>query len=316
MADTLTTTDQVSAFRAARVCEPGGRSNNEDFCASVQVDDRACWVVADGLGAHKGGEIASRTAAETICESFRANPAVSRDAVAAHIAAAQEAVLKAQQHDPLMADMRTTVVVLVGDSRQVAWGHVGDSRLYRFQTRGLVAQTEDHSVPQSLVKAGELSPDEIRGHPDRNRLLRTLGERGTARPAVTGPEPLCESDAFLLCTDGFWENVRELEMLADLASSVSPEQWLERSVRRIRKHIHEQSDNYSAVAVFYAPAGISGECAAKRPAAPEDARSVAGRREGRRWTGPRAWWRRLDRDASPADGSTRAPTKAEARKPL
>jgi PPM family protein phosphatase len=254
MTDTLTATGRLSAFRTARVCEAGGRPNNQDFCVFLESERGACWVVADGLGAHKGGEIASRTAAETICECFGANPEISSAAVTGHISAAQDAILKAQQQNPGMADMRTTVVVLISDSRSVVWGHVGDSRLYRFQTRGLVARTEDHSVPQSLVKAGEISPDEIRGHPDRNRLLRTLGEPGMARPtALAEPTPLCQNDAFLLCTDGFWEHVRELEMLADLVCSGSPEEWLERSLRRLRKRIHGQSDNYSALAIFYAP---------------------------------------------------------------
>jgi serine/threonine protein phosphatase PrpC len=250
--ESLITAQQTTAFQTARLSEIGGRQNNEDFCAFLQIDNSACWIVADGLGAHNGGEVASRAAAEAVLESFRGNPEMSCNALERHVAAAQDAVVKMQQQDPAMADMRTTLVTLISDSRSVLWAHVGDSRLYRFQARGLVSQTEDHSVPQSLAKAGEISLEQIRGHADRNRLLRSIGERGPARPSIlTAPSPLCETDAFLLCTDGFWEHILEIEMLADLAASTSPEEWLTRAKSRLLKHASGEYDNYSALAVLY-----------------------------------------------------------------
>lgn len=277
-AETLTTAGQTSVFQTARLSEVGGRPNNEDFCASLQVDDATCWVVADGLGAHNGGELASRTAAETLLESFRANPEISRSALETHISAAQEAILKLQRQDPAVAEMRTTLVALISDSRQAQWAHVGDSRLYRFQARGLVAQTEDHSVPQSLAKAGEIPADQIRGHPDRNRLLRSLGEHGPARASVlAAPTPLCETDAFLLCTDGFWEHVLEIEMLADLVASASPQEWLDRAASRLRERVHGEYDNYSALAIFYAPR------ATDRPASVPANPKVQRRKRRSRW---------------------------------
>jgi serine/threonine protein phosphatase PrpC len=314
MADTLTKAGRVNVFETARVSETGGRPNNEDFCTFLPIEEATCWVVADGLGAHKGGELASRTAAETICQAFRTKPEVSSIALAAHIDAAQEAILDLQQKSGIL-DMRTTVVVLLADSRAAIWAHVGDSRLYRFQPRGLVAQTEDHSVPMSLVKAGEISAAQIRGHADRNRLLRTLGERGAARPAVLpGPVPLAAGDAFLLCTDGFWENVLELEMAADLAASGSPEQWLDRSLFRLRKRIHQQSDNYSALAVFYAPAEGS---AIPRPAAvPGGVQTPPGKAPGKAWSAPRNWFRRRPRNPAPAAQSAPAESITEVRKTL
>ena len=251
-ADRLTAAGQMNGFQTGRLSDAGGRPNNEDFCALQHVDNSTCWVVADGLGGHNGGELASRTATGSVLQSFCGNPEVSSSALESHIAAAQEAILQLQQKDPAVAQMRTTLVALISDSRQALWAHVGDSRLYRFQAGGLMAQTEDHSVPQSLVKAGEIAPDQIRGHPDRNRLLRSLGEPGPARASVlAAPVLLSDADAFLLCTDGFWEYVFEIEMLADLAASASPEQWLDRCASRLRKRAHGEYDNYSAMAVFY-----------------------------------------------------------------
>lgn len=259
---------QTSLFQTARLCEVGGRPNNEDFCAFLPLDNAACWVVADGLGAHNGGEIASKTAAEVVLESFRGNPEVSTMALESHIAAAQEAILKRQQQDATVMSMRTTLVVLISDSHQAVWAHVGDSRLYRFQARGLIAQTEDHSVPQSLARAGEISPDQIRGHPDRNRLLRSLGEPGDVRASVLpAPTLLCDTDAFLLCTDGFWDHVLEIEMLADLVASASPGEWLGRAACRLRRRVRGEYDNYSALAIFYMTDQSPGTRAADWPGA-------------------------------------------------
>ena len=250
--ESLITARQTTVFQTARLSETGGRQNNEDYCAFLQIASSACWVVADGLGAHNGGEVASRAAAEALLESFRSNPQMSSNALERHISAAQDAVVKMQQQDAAVADMRTTLVALISDSRSVLWAHVGDSRLYRFQARGLITQTEDHSVPQSLAKAGEISLEQIRGHADRSRLLRSIGERGPARPTILpAPTPLCNSDVFLLCTDGFWEHILEIEMLADLAASASPEDWLMRAESRLLKHASGEYDNYSALAVFY-----------------------------------------------------------------
>jgi PPM family protein phosphatase len=257
LADSLVTAGHTSVFQTARLCEAGGRPNNQDFCASLQVDNSTCWVIADGLGGHNGGALASKTAAEIVLESFDDNPDISAIALESHIARAQEAILELQQQDPAVAQMRTTLVALISDSRQALWAHVGDSRLYRFQSPGLVTQTEDHSVPQSLAKAAEISQDQIRGHPDRNRLLRSLGEQGPARPSVlSAPTLLCDTDAFLLCTDGFWEYVYELEMLADLVASTSPEEWLDRAASRLLTRAHGEYDNYSALAIFYVPDGV------------------------------------------------------------
>jgi len=245
-------TGRESLFHTSWLSERGGREWNEDCYDFLQLGPSVCWAIADGLGGHQGGQVASQIAVKAVIESFRGNPGFSQVGLQQHMTAAHEAVQKAQQDNPALAGMRTTLVVMLTDSKRGLWAHVGDSRLYRFQKRGIAEQTEDHSVPQALVKAGDITAAQVRGHCDRNRLLRSVGEPGEVQAAIPdAPRELCPGDAFLLCTDGFWEYVYETEMLADLVCSNSPGEWLARAQSRILRRASGEYDNYSAVAIFF-----------------------------------------------------------------
>ena len=147
--------------------------------------------------------------------------------------------------------MRTAIAVLIGDGLIAHWAHVGDVRLYVFREGEVFFQTKDHSVPQALVNAGEIGTDAIRGHEDRNRLLRSLGSPENHQPSVLeNPFVILRGDIFLLCTDGFWEYVNELEMLLEWCKSLNLRDWLERMELRILKRAPQGHDNYSAIALF------------------------------------------------------------------
>lgn len=111
-------------------------------------------------------------------------------------------------------------------------------------------QTRDHSVPQMLVLTGEIKTEEIRSHPDRNKLLRALGDdRETVKFELTRFD-VRAGDAFLLCSDGFWEPVTESEMLALLQSEPTARAWLEKMSRLAAENSGGKAmDNYTAVAV-------------------------------------------------------------------
>ena len=240
-------------FQTDSVSRVGGRQHNEDAYSSLLVGNAGCWVVADGLGGHRGGESASNLAVQAVLSSFQSNPEFSAAALQGHLEAAQQAILNAQKSDPGLAGMRTTLVVLITDSRQTLWAHVGDSRLYCLDAGRIALRTRDHSVVQAMVSAGDLSPQQIRHHPDRNRLLRALGNAdGGFRPEIPSqPRTLYRGTTFLLCTDGFWENVNEGEMEIDLAKAESPGDWLVKMETRLLERTTDESDNYTALAVFF-----------------------------------------------------------------
>lgn len=240
-----------SSFDVASLSRTGGRALNEDYADVLQLSGVSCWIVADGLGGHRGGDAASRTVVQAALASFRDDPAVSAEAVAGHVARAQAALLAAQQADAALAQMRSTIVMLVGSDRECVWAHVGDSRLYHLRGGRVVTRTRDHSVSQALVDGGRIGAHEQGAHEDRSRLLRSLGKEGEAAPAVSGPHALAREDAFLLCTDGFWEAIDEVALELDLAGSEDAAGWLSRLEARLRRSAGGSHDNYTATAIRF-----------------------------------------------------------------
>jgi len=190
-------------FVTYTLSEIGGRTKNEDaFGERVLDTGEACWVVADGLGGHGGGDIAAQTAVHGFLKSFTANPIPLIDTLHQHIEAAHQAIVehRISTMDACLTKMRTTLVALVTDGHYALWVHVGYSRLYVLRDDTIVKITRDHSVTQALVNTGEILPADIRYHQDRNRLLRDLGGDAPIRPEIS-PNLwiLCPGDRFLLC---------------------------------------------------------------------------------------------------------------------
>ncbi len=241
-------------FKTAFISKAGGRESNQDFCGNVSIDDKNkhCWVITDGLGSHRGGERASKIVVNKIIELFKNSPEITNENLEYQLIKANEEIVMLQAENDSFSDMKTTVIEAICDNENLVCGHIGDSRFYHFRENKLFYQTLDHSVPQTMVTAGELSFEEIRKHPDRNRLLRSMGNKEGIKPSFYSSKIII-NDKFLFCTDGFWEYVTEIEMEFDLAKSETPEMWLEEMELRLLKKVKNDFDNYSAIAVFISP---------------------------------------------------------------
>lgn len=231
----------------AYLSDAGGREKNDDTVCIVREENRICVFVGDGLGGYDGGRVASETAAETVMAYQKENSLLEESHMRNAAMLADEAV-KTEQVSR-RGNMKTTMVVLEIEEEQARWMHVGDTRLYHFRNGSLQQQTMDHSVSQVSVLMGEITQDEIRFHEDRNRVLRALGSEN-AKPDVSAKLQLQEGDAFLLCTDGFWEYVYEKEMEETLKEAETPAQWLEKMRKFLAERVPEDHDNFSAAAVF------------------------------------------------------------------
>jgi PPM family protein phosphatase len=194
------------------------RSGNEDsyFCG------RTVFAVADGLGGHQGGEVASAAAVEPLAAldgRELADPAEAAEALTAAIREANSAILDRAAGDPGLWGMGTTVTAaaLAGD-RHLQLAHVGDSRAYLLRDGSLEQLTTDHTVVAELVRRGRLTPAQAAIHPERSILTRAVGL--DPRIPVDTPEPveLRDGDQVLLSSDGLTEAVDD-DQIAELLSS-------------------------------------------------------------------------------------------------
>lgn len=233
----------------AMISEPGDRPYNEDSIRMHDLGSEQIFALADGLGGMGNGELASSIAIQSVIGRFRWDRGPGFLAHA--METAQGAVTYGQKKYPEAAGMSSTLALLHLLGNQAQWAHVGDSRVYMFRRNRLLYQTEDHSVPQMLVKMGDITQAQIRHHPDRNRLLRTLGWAWTDQGyAVSKPVKVTRGDAFLLCSDGFWEEIEEREMSRELTRAENADQWLEKMKTIVEENGKDVSmDNYSAICV-------------------------------------------------------------------
>lgn len=191
-------------------------------------------VVADGLGGHRGGEVASRMAVDQIVAVMGGSGA--EDGVAgpdraarlrAAIESANEAILKESRRDRTLEGMGTTIVALLLAEDGETWvAHVGDSRLYRVRETSIEGLTEDHSLVATLVREGVLDAEEARNDPRRNQILRALGVRDDVEVEVAALER-CPGDTYLLCSDGLHGMLEDEAIRSIVARPEPPEARVE-----------------------------------------------------------------------------------------
>ena len=224
----------------------GGREHNEDSIRAVLDGGRGVFALADGLGGHACGEVASRLAEDILCgEGLNTVPGQAQ--LLERFQAANARILE-QQKRPGQEDMKTTAVALSLDGSAAAWAHIGDSRLYHFSGGALVHVTPDHSVTYRKYLGGEISYMDIYHDDDRSSLLRVLGKASCSPEGGQGEA--APGDAFLLCSDGFWEFVYREEMLADWLKAETPEQWAQFMLLRHIRRTPPGNDNFSLITIF------------------------------------------------------------------
>ncbi|MDR3209519.1 MAG: protein phosphatase 2C domain-containing protein [Oscillospiraceae bacterium] len=237
----------MNKYSTSTFTSAGGHPVNEDSVRLIRESKWIVAIVADGLGAHGGGNIASGAAVMAIEDALPNAGITNPAALASCLAAANAEVLRQQK--PGVA-MKSTAVMLAIEGGAAAFAHVGDSRGYAFRNGRVAVQTMDHSVSQMAVLRGEITTAQIRFHESRSKLMRALGADDAAHEEITpvgAPRP---GDAYLLCSDGFWEYVTEEEMEVDLAKANGAAAWLSLMLTRIGARIPADHDNLSAICII------------------------------------------------------------------
>ena len=203
------------ALRSAVRTDVGLRRRaNEDACSVAE--EMGFYVVADGMGGHTAGQVASRMAAESAVRALRSLDGASAslsDKLRHAVATANREVFASSQAKPELAGMGTTLVALLADADRAALAHVGDSRAYLVRGGRIRQLTDDHSLVAELVRRREISESAARGHPHRHVLTRAVGVRRSVEPDIVELE-IEAGDRFVLCTDGLTGLVTDDEIAA------------------------------------------------------------------------------------------------------
>ena len=225
----------------------GGREYNEDSVGYAYTTYGAVMAVADGLGAHKGSEVASQVVVDTLLKEPLDDNKNDKDWLRKRLETANQAILAQQAAQA--NKMKSTVVALKISGTTATWAHLGDSRLYYLHNREIAAVTEDHSVAYKKYRAGEITRSEIASDEDQASLLRSLGVQGKIKPEFGETDiPLTSGDGFLLCSDGFWEHVQDQEILFDFLKTNNAQTWTEHLLLRAIERLESDSDNLSVIA--------------------------------------------------------------------
>jgi len=190
------------------------------------------FAVADGMGGHEGGEIASKLALQALVRGIvyeiampsLAGEAIPDDGILTRlqraIATANDAVYLARQKRN--TDMGTTLTALLVRDQQLFVAHVGDCRAFRWDANGLQQLTDDHSLVATMVARGQITADEIYTHPQRSIIYRNIGDRATIE-ADTSIWALAAGDRLIVCSDGLWEMIRNEGIQDGMMAEADPQ---------------------------------------------------------------------------------------------
>ena len=225
MSTVLTDTRVQPVTQPPGQCGPGGclayhsvthcglvRTQNEDaHCVEeatpVDAAPRHLLVIADGLGGHESGEIASRMALEAVTNEFRTWQGGSPERfVGRAVRRANDEVFAATHARPQWHNMQTTLTTVAIEGDMLAIGHVGDCRLYRLRNSSAELLTRDHTMAMELMQLHLISPEQAAEHPGRYQLTRAVGGEPFLR-IDTSREKVIPGDTYLLCSDGLWAQI-------------------------------------------------------------------------------------------------------------
>jgi serine/threonine protein phosphatase PrpC len=228
------------------------REGNED---ALLVSD-PLYAVADGMGGHRGGEVASNLALQTVQRLFSEREGTLIE----QVEQANRAVFERSQSDRDVSGMGTTLTAALIEGGAVRLAHVGDSRAYLFRSGTLQLLTEDHTLVHRMVVEGEISESEAESHPHRSILTRALGVDGSIQVDETNLH-VQDGDRLLLCTDGLTGMISDDQIVSVLREVADPQEAVDRLVRAANRA--GGIDNITALIIDFVEDG-SGDGSAGR----------------------------------------------------
>ena len=233
-------------FSVFQISRKGGREKNEDRMGYCYTRESGLFVLADGMGGHPEGEVAAQLALQTISALYQkeARPIVGdvTEFLATSLTAAHHQIIRYASEKGMLDTPRTTLVAAVVQAGSATWVHCGDSRLYVVRDGELLTRTRDHSYLEQQ-SAGVIRMDRI----NRNILFTCLGSPTKPVFDVTGPIVLQQGDKILLCSDGLWGSINDVDIVRHL-STQSVSDAVPDLVELALRNGGDHSDNVTVIA--------------------------------------------------------------------
>lgn len=235
-----------SEFKTANLSEEGQELTNRDYFGYVEMDDFACYVLADSLDEEPSVNSA-QLVAESLIRNFTERPAIGKQRLKRYLEQAHKELMK--QHGGM--HLKASVVIAVTDYRKIRYCYVGNSRFYLIRNARILERSVDQSLTRNLLEEEKIPLDQAATHEARNNLYSFLGERGTPKIQVSGKIKLENGDIFAVLSRGVWERCSDRELLDFTNEAKEPQEILDQTEDLILKLQEETHiDNYTLAVTF------------------------------------------------------------------
>ena len=231
-------------MRVIAVCEQGSvRGNNED--SIYYNSEKGFFAVADGMGGHEAGEVASSLAIEKVGIELEENSAISASDIERAFTETNKVICEKSCYKEQKMNMGTTLSIFIIQDNRGYIGHIGDSRVYLIRNQEIIKLTEDHTYVERLYQEGIITYDEYTNHPKKNILLKALGSEKSIDPQVLEFQ-IIHGDIVFMCSDGVHNLIKNDELLNILLQKKG-----KNAVKAINSLIEERgsNDNYSYIII-------------------------------------------------------------------
>ena len=208
-----------SIFKTKFISEPGSCLKNADYFAFVELQDYACYCIADGIDDDRKRHSAE-LAVSSVINAFYEKSGMSKHLMKHYAKVAHKELLKETRDIRLEA----SILILVTNYKKLRWANVGNTRLYHLRNGKVLHRSTDQSLSQNLAELGESPLDRIEQHEERHNLYCYLGQPGSFRPYVSSKIKLEDGDIVTMCTRGIWENAGVPEILDSVEEASEPEE--------------------------------------------------------------------------------------------
>jgi serine/threonine protein phosphatase PrpC len=234
-----------SNFKTSFVSEPGTFITNKGCFAFVELDDVACWVMADGLDSDEEKESA-QMAVHRIFEEFVEKPQLSRVKIKSCLQNAHQ-LLQAESRN---VRLKVGLLMLVTDYSKIIWATAGNTRLYHFRNGMYNFRSKDQTIAQLMLDSGKITESELNEHDEHNNLINYLGKSSIFRPFISREYRLRDGDVMVLGNSGFWENMYNEELGVAVRDSKEAEKLVDNLEDALLGKQNEVLNNYTIAAIY------------------------------------------------------------------